>query len=263
MDTTNAASVNFDRAADFYDATRGFPLEQETPIAQFIAAVGMLTPTSEVLEIGIGTGRIALPLARLVERYYGVDLSTEMMARLRQKQTNQSIWLAEADASRLPFPNACVDAAVVVHVLHLVSDRTAVLNELRRVLRPGGRLIHCWNRGEDGALVTVREAWRTVVESNPRGRMESNNFDTTIQEAGWRADGDIYEHPYTITAIPENTVTGFANRIWSATWELSDEDHARGLAAMQAALAEHFPNPAAPVQINTAFQLRLYAPLVD
>jgi ubiquinone/menaquinone biosynthesis C-methylase UbiE len=55
-------SVVFDRAVAFYDRTRGLPLQAETWMAE---VVGVQVPAgSPVLEIGIGTGRIALPLVR-------------------------------------------------------------------------------------------------------------------------------------------------------------------------------------------------------
>jgi ubiquinone/menaquinone biosynthesis C-methylase UbiE len=67
-------SVVFDRAASFYDETRGFPPGEERSIAALISRVGHLGPDSRVFEIGIGTGRIALPLARHVRAVYGIDL---------------------------------------------------------------------------------------------------------------------------------------------------------------------------------------------
>jgi ubiquinone/menaquinone biosynthesis C-methylase UbiE len=62
--------VNYDRAVGFYDETRGFPPGEEDPIAALIAEVGQLTPVSRVLEIGIGTGRMALPITKYVGSPY-------------------------------------------------------------------------------------------------------------------------------------------------------------------------------------------------
>lgn len=87
-------SINFDRASHFYDATRGFPPEVATQIGGFLAASGNLTHQNNVLEIGIGTGRIALPLAPYVGSIVGVDISRNMMLRLREKQNGASIHLA-------------------------------------------------------------------------------------------------------------------------------------------------------------------------
>lgn len=68
-------SVIFNQAATFYDQTRGFPPGEDQAIAAFLAQCAGLTHESRVLEIGIGTGRIALPLAAHTGPLYGVDLA--------------------------------------------------------------------------------------------------------------------------------------------------------------------------------------------
>jgi ubiquinone/menaquinone biosynthesis C-methylase UbiE len=56
-------SINFDRAASYYDETRGFPAGVEEQVGAFIAQSVNLDANSRVLEVGVGTGRIALPLS--------------------------------------------------------------------------------------------------------------------------------------------------------------------------------------------------------
>ncbi len=249
-------SVNFDRAADYYDATRGFPASEEGNIAQFVFEAGGLSAENQILEIGIGTGRIALPLARNVRQIFGADLSTEMMGRLRQKQTDKQIFLTQADATRLPFSDDTFEAVVVVHVFHLVSDVQAVLGELARVLRPGGKLIHCWNRDDDARWFKVRDSWKSVV-SNIRA-FEWNNFDAEIQKAGWTRDGEAKKHNFVTTRTPTKILEGFQNRIWSATWNISDDDLARGAEAIQDALVTTYENPTLPLEVQEAFNLQVY-----
>src|SRR3954468_5578760 len=109
-------SVAFDRAADYYDRTRGFPPGVERDVAALMARVGVLTAASRVLEIGVGTGRIALPLAPHVRAYVGIDLARAMMDRLHAKRAGEPIYLTQGDVTRLPFPNAAFDAVIAVHV---------------------------------------------------------------------------------------------------------------------------------------------------
>jgi SAM-dependent methyltransferase len=95
--------------------------------------------------VGVGTGRIALPLHRRGRRVVGVDLSLPMLARYRAKATAAGLApppVLRADASRLPLRDGCVDAVVEVHLLHLVPSWRAALEEARRVLAPGGMLLH-------------------------------------------------------------------------------------------------------------------------
>src|SRR5215218_7987283 len=98
-----AQSIAFDRAADYYDQTRAFPPGDEKRAAALLARAGGFTTADHVLEIGVGTGRIALPLAPHVGAIFGIDLSLPMMQRLASKRTGEAIYLTHADATRLPF----------------------------------------------------------------------------------------------------------------------------------------------------------------
>jgi SAM-dependent methyltransferase len=135
-------SIVFDRAAGYYDATRGLPAQVSEQVADRMEAVA--GPDARFLEIGVGTGRIALPLLRRGRRVTGVDLSAAMMAEYRRKAAAAGLAappLALADATRLPFRDASADVVVEVHVLHLVPAWEEALRELRRVLAPGGVIL--------------------------------------------------------------------------------------------------------------------------
>jgi ubiquinone/menaquinone biosynthesis C-methylase UbiE len=76
-------SVAFDRAAGYYDESRGLGPEVQELVADRIEeAAG---PGARLLEVGVGTGRIALPLHRRGRRVVGVDLSLPMLERYRAK----------------------------------------------------------------------------------------------------------------------------------------------------------------------------------
>jgi SAM-dependent methyltransferase len=93
------------------------------------------------LEIGIGTGRIALPLAEAGMRIVGVDISLEMLRRLVINAGPSGPPLAVADATRLPFADHRFASAIASHVFHLIPNWTSAVDELLRVLRPGGILL--------------------------------------------------------------------------------------------------------------------------
>jgi SAM-dependent methyltransferase len=92
-----------------------------------------------VLDVGCGTGRVALALAEEADEVVGVDPSEEMLAEGRAR-SHGSIVFVRACAEALPFANGRFERAVARLVLHLV-DRDRALAELRRVLAPGGRLL--------------------------------------------------------------------------------------------------------------------------
>jgi SAM-dependent methyltransferase len=133
-------SVNFDRAAGYYDATRALP---ETTMAQFTALLAAeLAERQPCLEIGVGTGRFALPLRGAGIAIAGTDISGAMLRRLAANAGGDRAFpLAQADATRLPFAAGTFGSVLAVHVLHLIPDWRVAVDEAVRVLRPGGVLV--------------------------------------------------------------------------------------------------------------------------
>ncbi len=95
-----------------------------------------LSPGSVVLDIGCGTADLARSLLRKGHRPVGVDLSFGMLTAAHAGGAA----LVQADAAQLPFSLAAADAAVSGFAVRNFADLKGVINELGRVLRPGGRL---------------------------------------------------------------------------------------------------------------------------
>ena len=129
----------FDRIAPVYDTmnrvmTAG--LDQRWRRATVRAAV---REGDRVLDACCGTGDLAIAARRAGAReVVGVDFSERMLERARRKAPAVE-WI-QADVLRLPFEDASFDSAVVGFGVRNVEDLEAGLRELRRVLRPGGRL---------------------------------------------------------------------------------------------------------------------------
>lgn len=109
------------------------------------------TTGREVLDAGCGAGYgTRILLERGARRCVGVDLSEETVRAARERYgTNGEIEFAALDIARLPFDDGAFDAAVCLEALEHVTDQAAVVQELRRVLAPGGLLmVSSPNRGE-------------------------------------------------------------------------------------------------------------------
>ncbi len=130
------------RVATQYDALRGHPSHVSGEIGRAIAAV--VGPGARVLELGVGTGRIALPLAGAGCRVVGIDLSAQMLAALSRQcsaDPTLQIELVRGSIAALPFQPASFDAALAVHVLHLVADWQQTLDRMLNVVRAGGCIV--------------------------------------------------------------------------------------------------------------------------
>lgn len=104
-------------------------------------------PGYRILEVGPGTGYYALHTARWVEpggRLDVLDLQQEMLdhvVRRAKRSGIENVVPARGDAQRLPYPDGSFDAAYLTVVLGEIPDQERALRELRRVLKPNGRLV--------------------------------------------------------------------------------------------------------------------------
>jgi ubiquinone/menaquinone biosynthesis C-methylase UbiE len=98
--------------------------------------------SGEVLEVAVGTGRNFTFYPQGV-RLTGIDLSPAMLeiARKRAEELGLDTDLKEGDAQQLPFPDAAFDAVVCTLSLCNIPDDRMAIAEMKRVLRPGGRLL--------------------------------------------------------------------------------------------------------------------------
>jgi ubiquinone/menaquinone biosynthesis C-methylase UbiE len=97
-----------------------------------------------VLEVGPGTGYYTLDVARAVGRLHIFDLQPEMLEHTLRRAREAGVDNVEprqGDARSLPYREDAFDAAYLVTVLGEIPDQEAALRELRRVVRPGGRLV--------------------------------------------------------------------------------------------------------------------------
>lgn len=98
---------------------------------------------TRVLDAGCGDGALVLAAASRGAEATGVDPDLSMLAAARTRADKDGIKAAflEGRIERLPFPDAAFDVVVSITVLCFVSDASAAVREMARVLRPGGRLV--------------------------------------------------------------------------------------------------------------------------
>lgn len=258
-------SIAFDRAASFYDETRGFPPGVEQPIAALIAQAGNITKAGRVLEIGVGTGRIGLPVSPYTRAYYGIDLAVPMLDQLRAKRSGEPIFVVQADATRLPFPVDAFDAAISVHVLHLIPNWQAAVAEIARVLRPGAPLLLCWNAGEEHPQVKqLWEAWNEIIPLERRTQVgaKADQDPLFLVDEGWQKHGGELVHEFPVNFNPQQHLERLRKRVWSRLWHLTDEEVNAGVAAVEAAIAAQFSHPNTEITHSGRFHVQAYLPPV-
>ncbi len=128
----------FDRIAPVYDAMNRVMTAGLDRVWRRLTVEAVVQPGDRVLDACCGTGDLALAAEREGGVVTGLDFSPRMLERARKK--SETVTWVEGDLLALPFGDDSFDAATVGFGVRNVSDLDAALAELRRVLRPGGRL---------------------------------------------------------------------------------------------------------------------------
>ena len=260
MTTEEPRSVAFDRAADYYDTTRG-AFDEEGTRLQTELLRGELSPSQPVLEVGIGTGQVALPLHDAGIDVMGLDLARPMMERLVVKSGGDRPFpLVQADATRMPFAQGAFGAAYLRWVLHLIPAWETALAEMVRVVRPDG--VIC-------VLLGVYGGRRAEIQDR---FSEITGIDHTPVGLGWNAVADLDRTMATLgrrfRALPpidqasSETTEHFIRNIeanrYSWTWRLSDEVRMSTAQELRAWARERFADLDTPMPFEFPTEWRAY-----
>ncbi len=220
---------SFDRVAHVYDDTRGMPPEVVRSVtAGLLAALREVSAAPRLLEVGIGTGRIAVPLAAEGLRITGIDISSKMLAELREKRHDIDVLFAEAALP--PFRDASFDAALFVHILHLVPDAEATVRAALPLVRSGGMMIRGQEERPPGSLDErlgdilqrmVREVCGIEMEGRERHARGEAAFERVVREYGARLERRRvaeWHRPMTARQVQD----GLARKDMSGAWQIPD-----------------------------------------
>ena len=252
-------SVSFERAADVYDRTR---LTDAVALAGALDLLDRELPSGRVLEIGVGTGAIAIPLAERGRRVIGLDVSRAMLERLRAKGAAGGVAVAIADATRLPVADGVFRGAYCRWVLHLIASWRDAVGELCRVVGPGGVIV-VEPGGYSGGW---REVWLRFVEelgpvAEPVGldaRSGYADLDEAFAAAG-ATKRTVTETRMQLDSSLERFFDEASARAYSWTWRVGDADLARAVAAVRAWAVERFgPDLTQPFSPDAPQSWRVY-----
>lgn len=160
------------------------------PIPRMVELAGEATRgLDRVLEVAAGTGLVTPALAAAAEEVIATDYSAAMVAALGRRVHDAGIAnvrCEQADLYALRFEDGTFDAVVAVNVLHLVPDLSGAVAALRRVLKPGGRVVVPTFCHDETALSWVVSRSLAVTGFPGHRRFTAKSLRQAVEDAGVR-----------------------------------------------------------------------------
>jgi ubiquinone/menaquinone biosynthesis C-methylase UbiE len=202
----------FDLASDTYDepALRCFDLH-----ARALVREAQVHEGAQVLDVATGTGKVAFAAARAVGpkgRIIGIDLSGGMLAQARHNTGGLPVEFRLMDAERLEFDDATFDVVLCGFAVWFLPDMLSGMREMRRVLRPGGRLaFSTWAKQSHEPMMKMMQARlerygipRTPPPPEPwKECSEPEHLLTILEKIGFR-DRQVVPQPAGYFIQPED-----------------------------------------------------------
>jgi ubiquinone/menaquinone biosynthesis C-methylase UbiE len=254
MEREDRSAITFDRAVEYYDRTRGLTADA---MERLLDVLQTELASHRCLELGIGTGRIGVPLMERSIDLTGVDISDPMLRKLLEKRSGASV--VQGDATRLPFPTGSFGRALAVHVLHLIPDWRGMLDEMARVTKQGGALVV--NDTEDFGDMwgeIARRFREAAGMSTPYvGVTDLDQVDAYLGQHG-ATPRQLPETEEKRSYTPAELIARLEDGLYSFTWKLDEETRRSAGAAVREWVTSEYGSVDNPIENRYLIGWRAY-----
>jgi SAM-dependent methyltransferase len=248
---------------DLYDETRVFNHDC------FHAAMGWLVdrfPPQEFSDIfypGIGTGRVAIPLAEKGYRITGVDISKRMLSLLESKlgQTKQPlpISLRKADVTELPFGTATFDMVMAVHLFYFIGNWQTAVAEITRVLKSDSPLV-LMHTGTGAEIPFLNERYRelcagqgySILDIGVKSNREVVEY---LEKGGYHAEWVRDRWQWTDHIRLDRALDYIRSRAYSFTVSVPENLHTEVMGRLESEVSQRFNTLETEVEVPNQIYL--------
>ena len=205
--------VSFDRVAEIYDETRGYPIFVMDKVIKTL--LDELEDYISILDVGVGTARFSKPLQAHGYYVVGIDVSLKMLKKAVEKGMHNVLI---SSVCSLSFRDNSFDVAISVGLLHLVKEWMVALREITRVTR--NLLVSVIHRGRSPASEEYRNLLITQGCKIPQLGIPERELEVIVKPVK-----SIYVITY--GASVEQSLTFLDQKAYSHQWDIPEETHRR------------------------------------
>ena len=254
---TSSDYLSFDEMASQYDNTRSFDEGCFSSALDYIVTKFPPDRFPSIFEPGIGTGRIAIPLAEHGYQVTGVDVSKKMLAVL-DKQTKQMsqplpISFCQADVQELPFPDESFNFAVVVHLFYFIRDWQRAIREIIRVVKKDGPLV-MMHTGTGAEIPALNQRYKELcAEAGSPTQEVGVNSNTVVVDylssLGYHAEWVKDRWQWSQRIRLDKAVSFVESRSYSFTTSVQVNVHKQVICRLKAELIEKYGDLTAEIEV--------------
>lgn len=239
-----SSSKCFDWASSFYDYSRAIPDDLIRKVIEILQDKLKIDSNSKILEVGVGTGRIAIPLTKkLHANTIGVDISERMLQKCHERISyTENIQLILADGLTLPFKNNQFNILLTSHILHLLPNAYQFINKILPLLVKNGFYVNLEAYVNYHQTLPFKIYYNKLSETGFRhifrAGLVRRGLIIYLSRRGWNHQEYIFKSERTISN--NDLVRFLQNRVFSHQRSISRDLHQQALQHLYEELEEKY-----------------------